>query len=114
MPSFISHIYTMLAVGIGWVFFMSDSIGEALTYLRTCFFLGGYPVFNTSTLFFLRTSTILMIISIICSTETPEKAMQRLKEKIPAVWIIVIFAMLILSTAYLLYSSYNPFLYFRF
>ena len=28
--------------------------------------------------------------------------------------LITIFAILILSTAYLIYSSYNPFLYFRF
>lgn len=113
-PAFISHIYTMVLVGIGWVFFMSDTLGDALTYLRTCFFAGGYPVFNTSTVFFLRTSLVLMLISIICSTELPQKALARIKEKIPVLWIAITFGILILSTAYLLYSSYNPFLYFRF
>ena len=104
----------MLAVGIGWVFFMSDTIGDALVYLKTCFFAGGYPILNTNTIFFLRTSLVLMVIAIICSTELPSKAVKRLREKIPAAWLFVITATLILSTAYLLYSSYNPFLYFRF
>ena len=113
-PAFIGHIYTMLAVGIGWVFFMSDTIGDALVYLKTCFFAGGYPILNTNTIFFLRTSLVLMVIAIICSTELPSKAVKRLREKIPAAWLFVITATLILSTAYLLYSSYNPFLYFRF
>ena len=113
-PSVIRHIYTMVAVGIGWVFFMSDTIGDAFTYLRTCFFAAGYPLFNTSTVFFLRTSLVLMVISIICSTELPSNAIKRLREKIPAVWLLMIMGTLILSTAYLLYSSYNPFLYFRF
>ena len=75
---------------------------------------GGYPVFNTSTVFFLRTSLVLMLISIICSTELPQKALARIKEKIPVLYIAITFGILILSTAYLLYSSYNPFLYFRF
>ena len=113
-PALIGHIYTMLAVGIGWVFFMSDTIGDALVYLKTCFFAGGYPILNTNTIFFLRTSLVLMVIAIICSTELPSKAVKRLREKIPAAWLFVITATLILSTAYLLYSSYNPFLYFRF
>ena len=113
-PAFIGHIYTMLAVGIGWVFFMSDTIGDALVYLKTCFCAGGYPFLNTNTIFFLRTSLVLMVIAIICSTELPSKAVKRLREKIPAAWLFVITTTLILSTAYLLYSSYNPFLYFRF
>lgn len=108
------HIYTMLAVGIGWVFFMSDSIGEALTYLKTCFFAGGYPLLNTSTVFFLRTSLVLMAVSAVCSTELPGLEFDRLQKKFPAAWFLILISILILSTAYLLYSSYNPFLYFRF
>ena len=104
----------MLIVAIGWVIFMSDSIRDALTYLKTCFLLSGYPLFNTSTLFFLRTSIVLMAVSVLCSTEIPSKTLTRLKEKLPAAWLAVIFAIFVLSTAYLLYSTYNPFLYFRF
>ena len=113
-PAVISHAYTMIAVAVGWVFFMSDSISDALSYLKICFFAGGYPFFNTSTLFFLRTSTVMIIISIICSTTIPQRTLKRIQEKIPVIWLLFIFAILILSTAYLLYSSYNPFLYFRF
>ena len=113
-PAAVGHIYTMLIVSIGWVIFMSDSIRDALTYLKTCFLLGGYPLFNTSTLFFLRTSIILMAVSVLCSTEIPSKTLTRLKEKLPVAWLAVIFAIFVLSTAYLLYSTYNPFLYFRF
>ena len=113
-PGFIRHIYTMLAVSIGWVFFMSDSIGEAFMYLRTCFFAGGYPLFNTSTVFLLRTSVILMAVSAVCATDLPAKVLERSRSKIPAAWLVIMGGMLLLSTAYLLYSSYNPFLYSRF
>ena len=114
LPAAVGHIYTMLIVGIGWVIFMSDSIRDAIIYLKTCFLLGGYPLFNASTHFFLRTSIVLMAVSIICSTRYPSKVLTRLKEKLPAVWLAVLFGILVLSTAYLLYSTYNPFLYFRF
>jgi alginate O-acetyltransferase complex protein AlgI len=76
--------------------------------------MGGYPLFNTNTIFFLRTSIVLMAISVICSTELPGIGFDRLQKKFPAAWIVISIAILILSTAYLLYSSYNPFLYFRF
>ena len=113
-PGAVRHIYTMTAVGIGWVFFMSGTLKDALTYLRTCFFAGGYPLFNTNTIFFLRTSLVLMVISVICSTELPGIGFDRLQKKFPAAWFVISTGILILSTAYLLYSSYNPFLYFRF
>ena len=76
--------------------------------------LGGYPLFTASTHFFLRTSIVLMAVSILCSTEAPGKALRKLKEKLPIAWLLIIFGILVLSTAYLLYSTYNPFLYFRF
>ena len=113
-PAFIRHIYTMLAVAVGWVFFMSESIGQAFMYLRTCFFAGGYPLINTNTVFLLRTSIILMAVSAVCATDLPAKGLRRLRSKIPAAWLVIMGGMLVLSTAYLLYSSYNPFLYFRF
>ncbi len=114
LPAAAGHIYTMLIVSIGWVIFMSDSIKTALVYLRTCFMLGGYPLFDASTVFLLRTSIVLMAVSVVCSTEQPGKMLKRLRDKLPAVWLALIFGILVLSTAYLLYSTYNPFLYFRF
>ena len=114
LPAAVRHIYTMLIVSIGWVIFMSDSIKTAIAYLRTCFLLEGYPIFNTSTHFLLRTSIILMVISILCSTEHPGRMLNKIKSRIPLVWLVIIFTILVLSTAYLLYSTYNPFLYFRF
>ena len=114
LPAVFGHIYTMLVVSVGWVIFMSDSIKTCMAYLRTCFMLGGYPLFTASTHFFLRTSIVLMAVSILCSTEAPGKALRKLKEKLPIAWLLIIFGILVLSTAYLLYSTYNPFLYFRF
>ena len=114
LPAAVKHIYTMLIVSVGWVIFMSDSIKTAIAYLRTCFLLEDCPVFDTSTIFFLRTSIVLMAVSAICSTEQPGKMLRKLQEKVPLAWLAVIFGILVLSTAYLLYSTYNPFLYFRF
>ncbi len=114
LPAAAAHIYTMLIVSVGWVIFMSDSIKAALAYLKTCFMLSGCPLFDASTLFFLRTSIVLMLVSVLCSTKRPGKALKRLREKTPALWLAILFAIFVLSTAYLLYSTYNPFLYFRF
>ena len=33
-PDFIKHIYTMLFVIVGWLFFASEDLGFALNYLK--------------------------------------------------------------------------------
>ena len=114
LPPAAGHIYTMLVVSVGWVIFMSDSIKTAIAYLKTCFMLGGYALFDASTVFLLRTSIVLISISVLCSTGHPGKMLNKLRERIPIAWLAVLFGILVLSTAYLLYSTYNPFLYFRF
>ena len=35
MPKWLGHIYTMLVVLIGWVFFRADTLGQAAVYLRS-------------------------------------------------------------------------------
>lgn len=36
LPTFISHIYTLFVVLIGWVFFMSPSLGSAFSVIGKC------------------------------------------------------------------------------
>ena len=113
-PAAAQHVYSMLLVMIGWVFFSSDSLTEAFLYLKNAFFIGGYPIINMHALYFIRTGLILIILATIMSTPRAFAKFQKLKEKMPAVWLVVLFAVFALSTAYLIFSSYNPFLYFRF
>ncbi|MFM1654203.1 MBOAT family O-acyltransferase [Brevibacillus sp. B_LB10_24] len=114
----VGHVYTLLIVIVGWVWFECDSLAEAMGFLGTMFGLGTHVLFDNQTLYYLSTNLVLLIVLAICSTPIPAKAFSYLKEKlrlagvlaVPAVYI----GLMLLSTAYLVNDTYNPFLYFRF
>ena len=72
-------------------------------------------------MYLLYTNAVLLVILILASTDLPKKLFSRLFVKIgedraaavamKGVYVAVLF---LISTAYLVDASYNPFLYFRF
>lgn len=114
LPSFMQHIYTLIIVMIGWVFFSSVDLGAALEYLKVMFGLGHVAFANMNTLYFIRTNVLLLILGLVLSTEEPIKQFKKFYNEHQKMGIVFIMSIFILSIAYLIFSSYNPFLYFRF
>ncbi len=117
-PKFIKHIYTMLIVIVGWVFFEFEDISLGLSFIKTMFGFGNNSLTDGNAIYYLYTNALLIAILIISSTQIPKKIFNRIKLKlnngkaviIPVAYMILIF----LCTAYLVNETYNPFLYFRF
>ena len=121
-PVVFGRVYTLTVVLISWVFFALEKPGEILAYLQAMFGLNGVGLMNTQAMFLGNEYLVLLIIALVAclpvgsllihrlkSSKTgPAMALYRVGEKvIPA-------ALLILSVAYIVDASYNPFLYFRF
>jgi len=112
-PSFVSHIYTMLIVTVDWVFFCSPDLGSALSYIGDMF--GSSGVFaDAAGLYYLRSFFLFLLIGGICSVPAPQKAYRMIAASKPKAAIIIDILLFILCIAYLVYDTYNPFLYFRF
>ena len=113
LPSFISRIYTLLVVIVGWIFFATESFEKAREYLIAMF--GGASGIWGSTPQNIAWLPML-IIGAICSTPLFKHIGKKLSGKwfeFPIEVTLVVLA-LILCTASLVSESYNPFLYFRF
>ncbi|SFE07495.1 alginate O-acetyltransferase complex protein AlgI [Peptostreptococcaceae bacterium pGA-8] len=110
----IQSFYTMFFVVIGWVIFSSDSLNEVIGSLQGMFFLSGKSLINSSALYLIRTNLVLFAIGILASTPEVIKQYKTLISRNKVIALIMLMLVLVLSTAYLVYSSYNPFLYFRF
>ena len=121
-PVVFGRVYTLTVVLISWVFFALEKPGEIPAYLQAMFGLNGVGLMNTQAMFLGNEYLVLLIIALVAclpvgsllihrlkSSKTgPAMALYRVGEKvIPA-------ALLILSVAYIVDASYNPFLYFRF
>lgn len=121
LPSVFQHIYCMFFVMIGWNLFVFDDMGRGLSFMRALFGGYGQGFFNQETLYLLYNNMILLIILLVGSTQLPKKAGERLCRMLAghdAAVIVVrnVFyaAIFLLSVAWLVDASFNPFLYFRF
>ena len=68
LPNFIKHIYTMILVIIGWVFFGSTTLSVAIDYIKVMFGMAGNPLIDSDSLYYLYTNIKLFIILGICAT----------------------------------------------
>lgn len=118
-PQAVRHIYLLLFVVIGWVFFDFTNLADALSFLHTMFGLGGTVFINAQTIAKLEAYSVLFLISVIAASPWPKKLALSLRSKMhraiykpaAAVYYCVL---LFFSTAYMVASTFNPFIYFRF
>ena len=117
-PKFIKHIYTMLLVMIGWVLFGSVDLTSALEYLKVMFGLSGNALVDNSAIYYLYTNIKLLIILALCSTPIILIIFRQIIKKGKTVGILfavsINIIIILISIAYLVNETYNPFLYFRF
>ena len=119
LPKFVSHVYTLITVVFGWLLFVFTDFAAGMRYLATMFGGGSATGFiDAGGVFDWTSSLILLVILVIASTPYPRKWLYRLWEKydapVRAVTAILCLAVFFIALAYLVNSSYNPFLYYRF
>ena len=109
LPDFFKHTYTLLLVIIGFVFFEIENLKDIFNYFNAMFNLNNEFIDSTF-IYYLTPNITLIIISIISSTPLIKNILDK------NIYIRFIFIILgfILSVSFLVDSSFNPFLYFRF
>jgi len=113
-PTFISHVYTLIIVVIGWALFAIEDLTSCLAYI-SAMFGGGAGFSSPSVSYYFMSYLPSLIVMALASTPLGVRLMSRLPVKGRRVAIPVLIALVLLvSTAYLVDATYNPFLYFRF
>ncbi len=121
LPAAIGHIWTLAIAVFSFYLFVFDGsaatldAAHALTYGAVMF--GGAPLLDGATLYELGRNALLLGVLALAATPLPRRLMNRLVEKHRAFSLLqtaLAFLALVVCTAYLVDSSYNPFLYFRF
>ena len=118
MPKVVRHLYTMFLVIIGWVLFSFDSFKKGAEFIVGMFGLGGYSFVNEEFIYLLLNNLVLLGVLAIASTDMPKRCIEKLTAKnntaLRVLGIITLEVILGICVAYLVASTYNPFLYFRF
>ena len=94
--------------------FQLDSVGEVVHYWGAMFGAGGVAA-TAADAFHARSYAVILLIASVAATPLPKMLFRRIPQRIRNVLTPVLVALcLVISTAYLVDATYNPFLYFRF
>lgn len=115
MPSFIGHLYTLFFVIISWVIFACPTLEDGLNYISIMFNFNN-EIISTESIYLISTHFVLFIIAIIGCTPIFKKIKEKLKNNkiFMIIEIIICLILFFISLSFLVGSTYNPFLYFRF
>ncbi len=121
VPGVIRHIYTMLAVVLGWVFFRSPGLGSGVRYIRSMFGLlklDDYIFFGFP--YYVDAQIIVTIIAAVLISLGVFKRLKELAMKnggasvMKALRYPALVALLVTSAVMIINGNYSPFIYFRF
>ncbi len=106
----ISRIYIIPLLLISWTLFAITDFTKLGTFFTTMF----VPNTSMDWVYYLRNYGFVMLICIVFCTPLIENFIKKLTGKLSVVKYAMLTAVLVLSVAYLVDATYNPFLYFRF
>ncbi len=103
----------MVAV-VGWAIFAVEDFSAMGPYLAAMFGFGAGAL-DGMFLYCLRNYLSILIVAVVAATPLAAKVWRKLPERVrQVVFPVLMMAGLVLTTAYLVDGTYNPFLYFRF
>lgn len=110
LPSFLRRLYAIPVILFGWLIFAFDDAGAGLAYAAALF---RGAVWRQIDLYELCRNGVLLVFLILGATPMPKRLYEKYAKGRVSATVGTVCAFLI-SVAYLVGSSYNPFLYFRF
>lgn len=123
VPRFVRHIYLLLVVMIGWVFFRADSFSYSIEFIKNMFFMGTNVIFDGVAASYINDYWFVLVLSMIFCMPIVDWFRRKIEvanNKILesnvsyALNSVVYTGILLIVIFKLVNSTYNPFLYFRF
>ena len=116
LPGILSRTYTLLVVMLGFILFNGETLAQAGSDILGLFGAGGIPLVSTASLYYLRSYGLLFLLGFVgCTPVVRDLAGKVSRTRVGAiVEPLVLLALLLVCTGYLVDGSFSPFLYFRF
>ena len=120
LPALIQHIYAKFFIIISFVIFNNENIKDLWSSLYNMFNFRGIDLYNDFSTYYLKSYTVLLIVSVIGATPILKNIIQKINKNVTGQKVIstinpiLNIVLLVVVTAYLIDGSFNPFLYFRF
>ena len=116
MPGWLVRVPVLAILLMSFVLFNASSLSQALSDVGGMFGLGGLPLVSTASLYYLRSYGLLLLFAAVGATPLVSRTAKKLESRTVTAILepVVLCALLLAVTAFLVGGSFNPFLYFRF
>lgn len=118
LPALIGHIYALLIIYFGWLLFAWEDIPAHRIFVKAMAGIGEAGFASAETMYLLISNAALLVLLAVGCTSLPKRLGSWLcgrgKGLACVLQMVFIAAVFLLSIAYLVNGTYNPFLYFRF
>ncbi|MEY8336827.1 MBOAT family O-acyltransferase [Lachnospiraceae bacterium 62-35] len=121
LPKALCHIYALLIVVFGFVIFVFDDMGQLGAYIAAMFGARGNSLFGIEFLWYIKNYGLLLLTAVLLSfplypfiKERIEKLSGQGRTAAAVLGACGYLILFLITTAYLVNDTYNPFLYFRF
>lgn len=125
LRGWVAHLYLLMAVVVGWVFFYFTDLNQCLSLLRVMFGLTGAKLADINFYIHFSNNLGFLILAVLACAPTLQVINGQVQKLMGAhrltaaackqnILPIMNWALLLISTVLLVGKSYNPFLYFRF
>ena len=116
LPELLRRGYTLLIVMLGFVLFNGENLRQVGSDLLSLFGFGGLPLISAESVYYLKSYALLFLMGFVGATPVVRNAANRIGQTKWGQMLepIVLIALLLICTAYLVDGSFSPFLYFRF
>ncbi|MDF2592392.1 MAG: algI [Clostridia bacterium] len=115
----LQHLYALLFIVLGWVLFRSESLSYAWNYYISMFGLAGQPLISSQALYYIVEYKFEFMIAMIATMPIYPMLQAKLQNSryglsIGYIKYLVLIGLFGLCIMYLVNSTFNPFIYFRF
>lgn len=119
----LKHIYALIIIMIGWVFFRADNFLYSFEFIKNMFAFNNIPLVNNEFWMYLRDYWYIFVFGILLSTPIAPISVNNIKSKYTNlmknkfIWVLestVYVCLFSIVIMHLMNSNYNPFIYFRF
>ncbi len=120
IPALFKHFYTLFFVVLGFVLFDALSLSDALQRIGGMFGIGTCGWFDNNTAYLLKSYFVLFLLAIISSFPLAKKVLNAISENKHGSRIIawscpfLVLLLFVVCVSFVVDSSFNPFIYFRF
>jgi len=115
LPAAVQHLYALFLVLVGWALFSLEDFSQLGPYLAAMFGFAGGGGADGAFLYYLRSYGPTLAVAVLGCTPLAKRLWHRLPDRAQRIACpVLMLAALLLSTAYLVDGTYNPFLYFQF